>query len=193
MDKAEFANGRANEAPLRAQQSGVPTSPIWQSFIGALDSAAGNPKHVDAIAAVLDNYLKNKQLLDGFIYQFRAQGYSRHLMYADPGGRFSLLGIVWPAGQHSPLHAHRTWCVFGVHSGAVIQSVGRLPTVETGDLVDEGLEVQELRPGEVCRDAGDGLYAHRMSNRSAGLAVSLHVYGVASTEIEEGINRIIAA
>src|SRR5436853_5588404 len=40
--------------------------------------------------------------------------YTRRVLYGDPAGRFTILALIWGAGQFSPVHAHRTWCAFAV-------------------------------------------------------------------------------
>ena len=62
--------------------------------------------------------------------------YARHLVYADPDDRFSILAIVWDRGQMSPVHGHHCWCAVGVYQGlltetAYRESAGASP-VETG-------------------------------------------------------------
>ena len=38
----------------------------------------------------------------------QAECYARHILYSDSAGRFTILAIVWGAGQFSPPHAHHT-------------------------------------------------------------------------------------
>jgi predicted metal-dependent enzyme (double-stranded beta helix superfamily) len=179
-------------APKSKQAQPIePTSESWRLFLADINSAAKKYNYTDAISDILAKYLKNQQLLDGLMYRFYTQNYSRHLVYADAAGRFSLLAIVWPPGKQSPLHAHYTWCIFGMHSGTITESTGYLSANEKDPNEDE-LEARQLLPGEVSYDPGDGRYVHRMSNYSTGLAVSLHIYGVSSDKINSSINRIIS-
>jgi len=66
-----------------------------------------------------------------------------------------------------------------------------------GELTEEqfGTELQKLKT-RVYR-AGDvaerGEIIHRVSNRSRGTIVSLHVYGVSADRLTTGINRTFAA
>src|SRR5262245_9489141 len=34
--------------------------------------------------------------------------YTRHVLYGDPAGRFTILALAWNQGQFSPPHAHHT-------------------------------------------------------------------------------------
>ena len=49
--------------------------------------------------------------------------YARHVLYADPQGRFTILALVWSGGQFSPVHAHDTWCAYAVHRGALDETL----------------------------------------------------------------------
>ncbi len=113
--------------------------------------------------------------------------YARHLVYADPEGRFSILAIVWDRGQASPIHAHHCWCAVGVYQGMLTETYYREgaagePPVETGSARHPA--------GTSSFEAGAGI--HRLGNFSGVLAISLHVYGVAKDRISTGVNRIYA-
>ena len=113
--------------------------------------------------------------------------YARHLVYADPADRFSILAIVWDRGQMSPIHAHQCWCAVGVYQGLLTEThyregaPGAAP-VETGSA--------RHAAGESTFDSGAGI--HRIANYSGVVAVSIHVYGVAKERIATGVNRIYA-
>ena len=111
--------------------------------------------------------------------------YARHLVYADPADRFSVLAIVWDRGQMSPIHAHHCWCAVGVYQGLLTETcyregaAGARP-VETGSARHPA--------GTSSFEAGSGI--HRIANYSGVVAVSLHVYGVAGDRIATGVNLI---
>jgi predicted metal-dependent enzyme (double-stranded beta helix superfamily) len=111
--------------------------------------------------------------------------YARHLIFADPEGRFSILAIVWDRGQMSPIHAHHCWCAVGVYQGMLTETCYREgaagePPVETGSA--------RHAAGASTFDAGPGI--HRIANYSGVLAVSLHVYGLPADRISTGVNRL---
>lgn len=119
-----------------------------------------------------------------------ANGYRRHLLIADPQGRYAAAALVWQPGQASPVHGHRTWCGYAVLDGALR---------ETLYAWDEATEhAQPLRTQ--AREAGAVSYVraglnaiHRLANDGARPAVSLHVYGVAGEHIATGVNRLVTA
>ena len=112
--------------------------------------------------------------------------YARHLLYGDPAGRFSILSLVWDHGQESPVHSHHTWCAVGVYDGELTeiryreQDGGRVP-LETG--------AERRAAGSLSFDPPRSAI-HRIANRSGGVAISLHVYGVAADRISTGVNRL---
>jgi predicted metal-dependent enzyme (double-stranded beta helix superfamily) len=114
--------------------------------------------------------------------------YSRHLIYTDPGDRFSILAIVWDRGQMSPVHGHHCWCAVGVYQGLLTETCYREsgagePPVETGSA---------RHPAGSATFEAAGPFVHRIANYSGVLAVSLHVYGVARDRIANGVNRIVS-
>lgn len=112
------------------------------------------------------------------------ENYARHLIYSDPGNRFSILALIWDRGQMSPIHGHHCWCAVGVYRGLLTEhyyraGAGGEPPVETGSA--------RHAVGESTFDPGAGI--HRLGNYSGVLAISLHVYGVGSDRISTGVNR----
>lgn len=48
------------------------------------------------------------------------EGYARRRLFLDPEGRFSVVVMVWGAGQRTPLHDHAGhWCVECVYDGRI--------------------------------------------------------------------------
>lgn len=125
------------------------------------------------VADLLPRFLGRADLLPEDACRPGEDRYARHLLHADPAGRYALLAIVWSEGQASPIHAHRVWCAFGVHAGTVEErwyaAAGGAAPVETGR--------RPRRPGAVGA-AGPGLASvHRLAHAGTGPAVTLHVYG----------------
>ena len=111
--------------------------------------------------------------------------YMRHVLYVDPRGGFVMTAITWLPGQVSPVHGHQVWCAYGVAEGELTeekfaQSNGTLALLST----------RTYRPGDVAERDVDGKAIHRVSNRSRGTIVSLHLYGVSAERLTTGINRL---
>jgi predicted metal-dependent enzyme (double-stranded beta helix superfamily) len=145
----------------------------------------------DAMASEVKAALHDATVETGWLPPERRRAshekYARHLIYADPGDRFSILALVWDRGQMSPIHAHYCWCAVGVYRGLLTETCYRAGT--------DGAPPVEIRSarhaaGESTFDPGAGI--HRLGNYSGVLAISLHVYGVAADRISTGVNRIYA-
>jgi predicted metal-dependent enzyme (double-stranded beta helix superfamily) len=107
--------------------------------------------------------------------------YMRHVLYVDPRDQFVITAITWLPGQVSPVHGHQVWCAYGIAEGELTEERfdEKLNLVKTGT----------YRAGEVAERDPDRKAIHRVSNRSRGTIVSLHVYGVSADRLTTGINR----
>lgn len=93
--------------------------------------------------------------------------------YADPGGRFFLLPLVWEPGSCTPVHDHGTWGVMAVVHGAVqVTRYRRLDDGRVPGYADLHAEVPELHG---VGSVGVTAEIHRME--SARGARTLHVTG----------------
>lgn len=173
------------------------TPGAFNAFVGSLNLGFSGQRAFDwkasaqAARTAVGEHIGNPELLDGMRYVMRCSGYSRVLLHADPEGRFSVLGLVWPPGCITPIHAHLAWCALGVHNGTLVEetfSAWQDGETSPGALVSS----RTLTPGDTCCDASDGRFVHRLSNRSQGFAMSLHVYGVPSERIGDAVNRILS-
>jgi len=99
--------------------------------------------------------------------------YRRHVLYADPLGRFTVMSVVWRPGQGTPVHGHTAWGAVGVYSGT--PSVANYRLVRDGS-VELACEAA-CAPGDVtCVQPGID-YPHRVYNASDALAITIHTYG----------------
>jgi predicted metal-dependent enzyme (double-stranded beta helix superfamily) len=115
-------------------------------------------------------------------------GYTRHILHADPKGRFTIVALVWGQDQFSPVHAHYTWCAYKVLSGLLTES--HFEWDRTQQKV--ALSGQALRPSgqSVCGHAGLELI-HQLGNQQAEPAISIHVYGMDADRIGSHVNRVL--
>jgi predicted metal-dependent enzyme (double-stranded beta helix superfamily) len=114
--------------------------------------------------------------------------YMRHVLYVDPDGAFVMTAITWLPGQKSPVHGHQVWCAYGVAEGELTEE----QFGEAGRKI-VSLKTNVYKPGEVAARDLERKAIHRVSNRSRGTIVSLHLYGVSPERLTTGINRIYAA
>ncbi|RFU48018.1 cysteine dioxygenase [Paraburkholderia sp. DHOC27] len=114
--------------------------------------------------------------------------YRRHLLAADPLGRYAIAALVWAPGQASPIHAHQTWCGYVVLDGGLSETVyswcdAQKCASETRTHPRERGAVSFVRAGR------GGI--HRLGNASDALAVSLHIYGVEGAQIATHVNDLL--
>jgi predicted metal-dependent enzyme (double-stranded beta helix superfamily) len=106
--------------------------------------------------------------------------YTGHTLHVEPGGSFSIVGLVWRPGQITRIHDHVTWCAF-----AVIQGVEHEELFDAdGTLIGHS----ENHVGDVSGFAPPG-DIHRVHNTGDETAISIHVYGTDVTRIGSSARR----
>ncbi len=112
-------------------------------------------------------------------------GYQSHLLYAEPGGAFSVSAMVWLPGQQTMIHDHVAWCVTGVLQGQEYEEIFAL--VDGGRAVR--LAARNVNPpGTVSGFAPPG-DIHRVRNTGDTVAISMHVYGADISRLGNSIRR----
>ncbi len=108
------------------------------------------------------------------------EGYARRLLHKDPAGRYSIVVMVWDAGQGTPLHDHSgLWCVEAVYRGKIkVVSYSRAANRCSGTgIFDFALE-ETLVAG--VGEAGaliPPFEYHTLECDGGQPAVTIHVYG----------------
>lgn len=166
----------------------VPNVPLQalSTAIDQIEQAAAS-----ALMMQMAAYLRQTDnLLDALPPELRAgspDNYCRHVAYADPCGRFTIVYLVWRPGQHSPVHGHKTWCAYRVLQGTMSETLYSWDTV-TQVLSPNGQITR--RPGDIFTAAPGLQQTHRLGNDGDGVAISLHIYGVAGENISTGVNLL---
>lgn len=152
-----------------------------QDVIAQLDRAVGGcdvdiPCAVAAVKSTLVDCLVANTWLPECAKQ-QDVGYARHLLHRCPQGRFTIVAMVWGAGQQTPIHDHDgIWCVEGVYHGQI--------RVTSYDLVGQAGDTCRFVPH---REIEQGVGAagslippveyHVIENAGETAAVTVHVYG----------------
>jgi predicted metal-dependent enzyme (double-stranded beta helix superfamily) len=105
--------------------------------------------------------------------------YARRLMHRDPQDRYTVLAMVWGAGQATPLHDHAgIWCVECVYRGKIeVTSYSvRGGDPEQGVVLFEKARVVTAGIGEAGALIPPFEY-HTIANVTDTPSVTLHVYG----------------
>jgi predicted metal-dependent enzyme (double-stranded beta helix superfamily) len=160
------------------------------ALVAAIDAACFEPTAIQAerIKAALKRAVAEPGLLGAEQRATKADCYARHVLYADPAGRFTILAIVWGAGQFSLPHAHHTWCAYGVYENSLEETIF---TWDAAALTAHPMRTQRRDPGYSCY-AGAGLdQIHKLGNSGARPAISIHVYGVERDSISTHVNRTV--
>ncbi|WP_372619641.1 cysteine dioxygenase [Falsiroseomonas sp.] len=140
-----------------------------------------------AVAQAIAAHVARPELLEGRDCPCCPDQYVRHLLHSDPEGGYAVVALVWRPGQMSPVHAHRTWCAFGVHQGVLTETYyapGEPPVP---------CETRLLAPGATGNGPADPRLIHRLANLSCRTAISIHCYGVAFDRFGAEVNEVFAA
>jgi predicted metal-dependent enzyme (double-stranded beta helix superfamily) len=162
------------------------------AFREAADAGATEPSHraefARRVRAALSAAAGHAALLTPAQREGSADGYRRHLLAADPLGRYTLVAIVWQPGQASPVHAHHTWCGYAVLDGALTEAI-----YDWNDTAGCAAEARShaRKAGAVSYTRAGTTGIHRLANASAASAVSLHLYGVAGTQVATHVNDLM--
>ncbi|MFM0383539.1 cysteine dioxygenase family protein [Paraburkholderia dipogonis] len=132
----------------------------------------------------------NPDLLTSAQREGSAENYRRHLLAADPHGRYAIAALVWLPHQASPVHAHHTWCGYAVLDGTLSETVFEWNGAQHCASATR-TEARNTRAVSFVRGGRGGI--HRLGNCSDAPAVSLHIYGVAGAQIATHVNDIVRA
>lgn len=164
------------------------TAPL-QRLIESMDTAVAAPAANLAamVTAALEESVASPDWLSADQCRASHDHYTRHVLHGDPGGRYTIVAIVWGARQRSPIHAHHTWCGVGIYRGRISEALYR-ENVDGGAPVLSKIAMRDA--GTLSFDQGnDGI--HRIANNESEAAVSIHVYGVDRARITTGVNRVL--
>jgi predicted metal-dependent enzyme (double-stranded beta helix superfamily) len=177
-------------SPIASQNSARnPGSYDFSHYVKTLDSLLENsveelPKKV---AAELSKLVAESDWLPESCCEPGDECYRRHVLYADPAGRFTVMSVVWRPGQGTPLHGHTAWGAVGVYQGyptaAAYDNLNDQGPVQTGEF--------ECCPGEISYVDPGVDHPHRIFNASDDVAITIHTYGRDLTEDPTSINILI--
>jgi predicted metal-dependent enzyme (double-stranded beta helix superfamily) len=176
-------------------------SPKMQELIRRLDDACsvrddeGRCRRVKDV--LMDIVNSGEDFIDAQYLKPVPDRYARRLLHRDPEDRYTMLAMVWGAGQATPLHDHAgIWCVECVYRGKIeVTSY----SVRGGD-PEEGVVLFE-KAKVVTAGVGDAgalippFEYHTIANVTDQPSVTIHVYGAEMTHchvfspVEGGFRR----
>ena len=177
-------------APPAAARAVAPASRCPAGLLTALRRAVRQHGDWDLtsrrVARALRRHLPGPEILTAAERDGHPGAYQQHLLHAEPDGSFSVVGLVWRPGQITPVHDHVTWCVIGVLQGAEYEELFALR--QDGTVLEE-VGTNTGSPGDVSGFAPPG-DIHRVRNRGASVAISLHVYGADISRLGSSVRRV---
>ncbi|HET9480699.1 MAG TPA: cysteine dioxygenase family protein, partial [Candidatus Polarisedimenticolia bacterium] len=173
------ASGENMQTP--GSQAGDRLVPL-QRLVHDLDDIIGRadvgPDRVLAVKDRLGAFLKDSPALPEPVRRATGDGYARHLLYADPEGRFEMVVMAWSPGQATPVHDHAgIWCVEGVVEGVVEVTRYDLTEMLKGGRA-RMRRTETIRAGlGQCGALIPPVEYHTIANPEERMALTLHVYG----------------
>jgi predicted metal-dependent enzyme (double-stranded beta helix superfamily) len=188
----EFQMPEAAVAISPAFAVGVPQGTALDRLAAEITAAHdGAPARMaQRVVTALQNAAADPILLTADQHVACPDRYARHVLYADPQGRFTVLALVWAAGQFSPVHAHHTWCAYAVHHGDLSETLFQFDNASEQAVP---LRTETRRAGYGCFARSGLEQIHRLGNAGLEPAISIHVYGVEAAQVCSHVNRVLDA
>lgn len=146
----------------------------------------------ERVRAALTPLLATEDLLDPVHRTESDDHYTRHVLYADPEHRFTVLALVWKPGQTTTVHGHAAWGAVGVYEGE--------PNVccydcggDEGDPTPSETSDERFSPGATCAVQPGFGDAHRIYNGTDRTVITIHAYGLDLVVDPESINLPLAS
>jgi predicted metal-dependent enzyme (double-stranded beta helix superfamily) len=167
-----------------------PLARLRDSLDAALHEELSSAAFGLAVRAALAAASKEPGLLSDAQREGGSDTYRRHLLIADPRGRYAVAALVWGPGQASPVHGHHTWCAYSVIEGTLSETLFRWDA-DTSRAVET--RRHERAAGAVSFVGAGRGGIHRLENAAGqqGPAVSIHIYGVTGAQISTHVNDLL--
>ncbi|REE19518.1 putative metal-dependent enzyme (double-stranded beta helix superfamily) [Paraburkholderia sp. BL27I4N3] len=193
VNAAQAASCEQVDMLLRAVRN-APLARLCDTLDAIFDACAHFPEPSDStffargMRIALAEAAANPELLTAAQREGAVEKYRRHLLAADPHGRYAIAALVWLPQQASPVHAHHTWCGYAVVDGTLSETVFEWNGAQH---CASATRTQARKAGAVSFVRGGRGGIHQLGNRSEAPAVSLHIYGVAGAQIATHVNDIV--
>ncbi|PVH72765.1 cysteine dioxygenase type I [Cadophora sp. DSE1049] len=133
---------------------------------------------LESLTTLMQEYESNEEEWSRFALPDLSKGYTRNLV--DEGnGKSNLLILVWTPGKGSPIHNHsNAHCLMKILQGELTETRYEFPKHDQESREEQSMDViAETTYGDNhVAYMSDDLGVHKVWNRSANLAVSLHLY-----------------
>jgi predicted metal-dependent enzyme (double-stranded beta helix superfamily) len=157
--------------------------PLVAAGRGQLRAALDPLDAATAAARCLREYQPGTDILTPEQQLGSSEHYQQHVLHVDRDVNFSVVALVWQAGQRTTIHDHLCWGAVAVLRGVEQETLYSL----TGDRLIA--QQRRLNPtGDVSAFAPPG-DIHYVCNPGPETAISLHVYGADIAARSSSIRR----
>jgi predicted metal-dependent enzyme (double-stranded beta helix superfamily) len=190
---ADAQSHRSSSVPERARRR-APLTRLCDTLDAIFEACVHFPEPSDSsffarsMRIALAEAAADPALLTPAQREGSAETYRRHLLAADPHGRYAIAALVWRPRQASPVHAHHTWCGYAVLEGKLTETIFEWNGAQ---LCASATRTQARRQGAVSFVRGGRGGIHRLGNSSEAPAISLHIYGVPGAQLTTHVNDIV--
>jgi predicted metal-dependent enzyme (double-stranded beta helix superfamily) len=191
--------GHADHADARQQPQSnrnAPLACLCDALDAMFDACAHFPEPSDStffarsMRIALAHAAADPALLAPHQREGSEENYRRHLLAADPHGRYAIAALVWQPQQASPVHGHHTWCGYAVLDGTLNETVFEW---SGSHHCASATRTHARKRGAVSFVRGGRGGIHQLANRTDTPAVSLHIYGVSGARIATHVNDVVTA
>lgn len=160
------------------------------ALIGRVEAAVCAPvaELGEHLGAALAAAATDADLVPAHLRAAACDRYARHILHADAAGRFTIVALVWGAGQFSPVHAHHTWCAYAVLDGTLTETAYRLDAA-SGLAVP--IATERLAAGSQRFEYAGLAGVHKLGNAEDNIGLSLHIYGIDGARVGSHVNRLV--
>jgi len=143
------------------------------------------------VAEAMAPLLGTPDLLCAELRATSTEKYRKHILHADPAGRFTLLALVWLPGQETVIHAHTAWGAVGVYEGEPQVTCYDCEECDGRHVVTETKDVR-CAPGDTATVRRGICDVHRIGNPTDKTMITLHAYGRDLVEDPDAINLYLS-
>ena len=166
--------------------------PVVESFANEVVQILENTPEPDDIprrvAEAMAPMLETEDLLCDELREPDTSWYRKHVLYADPEKRFTVLALIWLPGQGTVVHGHTAWGAVGVYEGNPNVACydceelegGKHSATQTKDIHCQPGDTATVRPG-ICD-------VHRIYNATESTMITVHTYGCDLVDDPDAIN-----
>jgi predicted metal-dependent enzyme (double-stranded beta helix superfamily)/TusA-related sulfurtransferase len=154
---------------------------LYQQLSEIIKTEKESERAISRTRPLLEELISKRLVQEKFLRPIKSRP-AAYLVYRPPHRTFSIISMVWGAGQKFPIHDHLSWGLIGVYQNSIIEEryerlddgakEGYADIRETGvtdfhegQVLEEGLVFDEHRRDDI----------HRILNQTSKPSVSIHI------------------